>query len=70
MDVFGNEFGHIRALIGAGRLSIVIRLPADEHSIWIWFLLWVEVFVFALVSRLPSCPKLITCFSFFGQKKD
>jgi len=68
MGVFGNEFGHIRAFIGAGRLSIAIRLQADEHGIWIWFLLGVEVFVFALVSRLASCPKLITCFSYLGQK--
>jgi hypothetical protein len=69
MDVFGNEFGHTRAFIGAGMLSIAIRLQADEHRIWIWFLLGVEVFVFALVSRLASCPKLITCVSFLEQKR-
>jgi len=36
MVVFENEFGHIRAFIGAGRLSTVIRLQAEEHSFWIW----------------------------------
>jgi len=59
MDIFGNEFGHIRAFIGAGRLTIAIRLQADEHRIWIWSLLGVEVFIFALVSRRASCSKLL-----------
>jgi len=67
MDVFGNEFGHIRAFIGAGRLSIAIKLQADEHRIWIWFLLGGGGVCFALMSRLASCPKLITCIAFLGQ---
>jgi hypothetical protein len=66
MDVFRNELGHILAFIGVGRHSIAIRLQANEHRIWIWFLLGVEVFVVALVSRLAYCLKLITCFPSLG----
>jgi hypothetical protein len=66
MDVFRNEFGHILAFIGVGKLSIVIRLQADKHRIWIWLLLGVEVLVVALVSGLACCSKLVTCFLSVG----
>jgi hypothetical protein len=56
MDIFRNEFGHILAFIGVGRVSIAIRMQADERRIWIWFLLGVEVLVVALASRLAYCP--------------
>ena len=68
MDVFGNEFGHIHAFIGTGRLSIAIRLQANEHRIWIWFLLGIEVFVFTLLSTVASFQSLSHASLSLGNK--
>ena len=46
MDIFGNEFGHIRAFIGSGRLSIGYKLMNIESgfgSCWGWRCLFLHL---------------------------